>query len=898
MLKGRILCIALLGSSVLFAQKIPEKGVPWIDNYVPEQYNKHGKIWDIRSAPNGIVYLAGDEGLLEYDGINWNSFRGSKGYTRSLFLSNDSLLYSGSDLDFGVWKRNELQEFEYTSLYPFNDDANEENEEFWDVFQIEDKVLFVSFNNVYVYKNEQLTKIPAPSRFSGSFKNGDALYLVDEQNGLYELAGVRLKHIFDYPENTSFQINGVYENRDGLIIVTTNKGLYNYRGGTLSPWNVEVSSYLKTDQVFCSTLIDDTFLAFGTILNGVYITDLQGNIIQHFNKQKGLLNNTVLSIHSTANGMLWLGMDYGISAVHLYSSLSYFFDYQGEIGTAYCALLDKGTFYLGTNQGLYKTAWNQLDNNPRMRPFELVQGSEGQVWSLHKVNGDVLCGHDKGLYRVNGNFQRLHNEPGVWTMLPIGKGYLLTGNYNGLSLYRRSGNTYLYEKKLPLILGSCNQLLTDHEGFFWVKIPNFGVIRFSLNEEFIPENRKIFGAGSFEGNDIFLQKTRKGINLITNQFRYEFDPPSAEFIRKEPSQIPNQIRGLLSGIYEPIVIEPSHQFYPIHNGFALNNIKIGPEPGGDKAKVLVRRLEAFNNHDHQLFSADQSIPYTLNNLRFHFVVPHREDVVYQYQLEGYSDNWSEWSGNSSTDFLNLREGTYALNIKAQIDGAIVQTARFPFRISPPWFRSRLAIIAYMVLAILVYYTLREIHNYRMRKQRKAMMEREQDSLRKQSERYKQEVLIQQQEQLENEKKLLNQQITHKTIELAKQARENQNKNWLLHNLKEKIEEAQNDSSVSRVQLTEMKRLVDLYLESDDNTFEIQIDELHQEFFKKLREQYTDLSLYDLRLCAYLKIGLNSKEISEILHVLPSSINVSRSRLRKKLKLDQDEDLYVFLNSMH
>jgi DNA-binding CsgD family transcriptional regulator len=51
------------------------------------------------------------------------------------------------------------------------------------------------------------------------------------------------------------------------------------------------------------------------------------------------------------------------------------------------------------------------------------------------------------------------------------------------------------------------------------------------------------------------------------------------------------------------------------------------------------------------------------------------------------------------------------------------------------------------------------------------------------------------------------------------------------------------------------------------------------------------------MCAYLKIGLNSKEIADIFQVLPSSINVSRYRLRKKLNLSQEEDLYEFLNSL-
>ena len=76
-----------------------------------------------------------------------------------------------------------------------------------------------------------------------------------------------------------------------------------------------------------------------------------------------------------------------------------------------------------------------------------------------------------------------------------------------------------------------------------------------------------------------------------------------------------------------------------------------------------------------------------------------------------------------------------------------------------------------------------------------------------------------------------------------------------------------------------------------------MDELHQDFFKKLKEKFPGLSIYDLRLCAYLKIGLNSREIADLLNVQPSSAYISRSRLRKKLHLNNDEDLYQVLNKL-
>ena len=888
----------MIGFSALYAQKIPEKGVPWIDNYTIDQFNSHGKIWEISSAGNGIVYMAGDAGLLEFDGITWNRFKGSKGYTRSLLLAGDSLIYTGSDLDFGIWKKNKYQQFEYTSLYPFRKDPNEENEEFWHVYRVRDNILFISFNNIYIYKNKQLTRIAAPTRFSGCFQDHEKIYLADEKNGVYVFNGLSLKLLFAYPGNLPMQIAGVYEKSGRLTIVTKNRGLFLYDSGDLKPLSNGVSRYLQKDQVFCSTLINNSYYAFGTILNGLYITDLDGNIVQHINKQKGLPNNTVLSMHCAADGWLWLGMDYGISAIHLFNDITYFFDYKGEFGTAYAALLKDGIFYLGTNQGLYKAEWRHLNNNADTKPFTLISGSEGQVWALKDIDGTIYCGHDKGLFAVNGNScRRIHDEPGVWTFLPYNDDYLLTGNYNGVSVFKKAGNGVVFLKKLDLILGSCNQLIREGNNVLWVNIPNFGLIRFALNNDLFPENRQIFPSSQFAGNALNLLTDDKGIALLTDERRYRFDPQKKRFDLQGENALPGRVTGLLDGIYRPVRIDTNYRFYPIYNGFALGNTSIASQPNHQGCTLLIRKVEAFNNQARQLIAPNASVPYPLNNLSFQFVVPHKNGVAYQYQLQNYSEEWSKWTTGHVLDFLHLEEGDYTLKLRAGMDGAVVCSTEVSFSISPPWYRSGLAYLAYVLLAFLVYFLIREWQNFRLREQKRKLLIKEQNSLQEQAERFKQEALIDKQQQLEHEKSLLKQQVKQKNIELVKQARENRNKNRILHILKEKINEVQRDPAAGKMRWAEIKRLLDMYLETDDKTFEIQIDELHQEMFKKLRAQFPDLSLYDLRLCAYLKIGLNSKEISEMLKVLPSSINVSRSRLRKKLNLQHDEDLYGFLNQI-
>lgn len=158
------------------------------------------------------------------------------------------------------------------------------------------------------------------------------------------------------------------------------------------------------------------------------------------------------------------------------------------------------------------------------------------------------------------------------------------------------------------------------------------------------------------------------------------------------------------------------------------------------------------------------------------------------------------------------------------------------------------------------------------------------------------MFLEKQKQLENEKNNLKEEIKNKTIELATKAKEDEDKNRLLSTINEKILEIENNPNISKIRLGEIRRTLKTYLETDDHTFEIQMDELHQEFFKAMRKKFPNLSIYDLRLCAYLKIGLNSKEMADIFQVLPSSINVSRSRLRKKLGLKPEDDLFDFLNN--
>ncbi len=888
--------IAAMAALGAYAQKLPDKGMPLLENHMPAAYHNKGKVWDIQSAGNGITYMAADQGLLEYDGTSWNAFRGSAGNTRSLLIRNDSVIYTGSDLDFGVWKRNKHLAFEYTSLYPFQQELAALNEEFWDIHQVDDYILFVSAQNIYIYSNDQFTKISAPSGFVGSYSVNDTIYFSDELSGLYVLENLSLKQVFPYPEGTRLHISGLYRSGQDLVVVSRDSGLYSYSGGRLSPLNNPLNQLLKNARVFSFGTIGNTHLAFGTVMRGLYITDRQGNIIHQVNKNKGLLNNTVLSLHYCSFGRLWIGMDFGVSALNLRDRHTYFYDYRGDFGTAYTALIHEDVFYLGTNQGLYQSYWDDLNNASDFHQFQLVRGTEGQVWALQKIDDSVFMGHDQGLFQLEGAaVEQLDMREGVWTVIPY-RDYLLTGNYNGISIFRKENNQWNFIRKMELILGSCNQLVAENDSVLWVNIPNFGIIRAVLDEDLYPAERTIFTENQFEGRNLFLTREEEGMQVLTDRFQYRYNTANEGFERVSESTLPATVENILPGVYRPVPLDSAYGFFPVYNGFALNFHQDTHELGVDNLVLVLRGMEAFNHHHREPFFPGARIPYRLNSLRVDFLVPNQDHVAYQFAINGSAD-WSVWSPDPSLLLSGLRNGKYQVFIRAKVNDAVSEPLVLSFRINAPWYRSWYAYGVYLLLLVLSALLAYRWQKAILKKQKKAMLIREQRSLREQAEKHRHHILEIQQKQLQSEYDLLKQQMKNKTIELANKARDNEEKNRLLLILKEKCMKAEKLSTNTRAKWGDMQKLIDKQLSSEDKTFEIQMDELHQELFKKLRKRHADLSANDLRLCAYIKIGLNSKEIADLLNIQPSSTYISRSRLRKKLSLKPEEDLYEYLNSI-
>jgi len=87
---------------------------------------------------------------------------------------------------------------------------------------------------------------------------------------------------------------------------------------------------------------------------------------------------------------------------------------------------------------------------------------------------------------------------------------------------------------------------------------------------------------------------------------------------------------------------------------------------------------------------------------------------------------------------------------------------------------------------------------------------------------------------------------------------------------------------------------DLDNEKQWQVFETHFENVHEEFLKRLKDKFPELSPRELKLCAYLKLNISSKEISTLMNISTRGVEISRYRLRKKLNLDRNSNLTDFI----
>ena len=280
--------------------------------------------------------------------------------------------------------------------------------------------------------------------------------------------------------------------------------------------------------------------------------------------------------------------------------------------------------------------------------------------------------------------------------------------------------------------------------------------------------------------------------------------------------------------------------------------------------------------------------YDQNNVAISYTVPEYNKYInaeYQYLLEGVQDKWSEWSSKTVTNFKNLSPGDYVFKVRAKIANSIPEnTAIYSFTILKPWYATNVALFIYLILFLVVaFYINKAYKNYYFNQEQKLIDENNLLLEIKELETDQQLMKIRN-EQLSLDVDTKNRELAVSTMSLIK-------KNDLLALIKEDLKKTSEESNKS-VSIKSVISTINRNITEDNswNVFKEAFDNADKDFLKKVKNAHASLTPNDLRLCAYLRLNLSSKEIAPLLNISVRSVEIKRYRLRKKMDLSNEKGL--------
>jgi DNA-binding CsgD family transcriptional regulator/Tfp pilus assembly protein PilO len=278
------------------------------------------------------------------------------------------------------------------------------------------------------------------------------------------------------------------------------------------------------------------------------------------------------------------------------------------------------------------------------------------------------------------------------------------------------------------------------------------------------------------------------------------------------------------------------------------------------------------------------------------------EVSFQLKLDGFDKEWTAWSPRNSKEYTNLPAGEYTFQLKAKtVQGRVTPVLNYKFIIIPPWYQTVYArIICFLVFILLLWLGYRFFLKS-MEKSRLKEKETQKDLYRQREQKMKEEALMTEKEivSLRNEK--LNLDLIHKQKELANSTMQIIQKNEFLQKLNNELIEirrALTDEQLKNDLNATLKRIgKEIDNEKQWQVFNTHVEQVYEDLFKKLKTNYPDLTPRELSLCAYLRMNISSKEIATLMNISARGVEISRYRIRKKLRLDREANLTEFMMNL-
>ena len=702
--------------------------------------------------------------------------------------------------------------------------------------------------------------------------------------------------------------------------------------GDVSKVSSSLDSIQNNFSIFSAIQLSDLSFAIGTVGQGLFLLDSDLKTYKIINKSKGLANNTILSLYEDSNSNIWLGLDNGITVINNNSPFSVYNDNNGVLGTVYATKLYNDILYIGTNQGLFYKKYNSNDS------FKFIENTNGQVWSLIEIDGTLFCGHNNGTYIVkDANVIKIRDTSGSWTFRKLSNDSsdILEGSYYGLKVLSKQNNSWVVKNNVSGFDISSRFFEISNNGKIIVSHGYNGVYKLSVSSDFKNIIDYELDSIAVKGGNTSLSKFDNNIyynyekgmlkyNSLTNNFskdtllsnlssknllygiiRNDFDGKlwlfsenNIHYVYRDLVTGKKKVSSIVSSleqrrtVFENISkIDKSKYLLGTNNGYIsldLDNYKLSPP------EININKIEAFKlSQDPVAVSKNEfvQLEYNSNNLRFYANVSNYQKfqpITFEYFLDGYISKWVSISEVPFIEFNNLKPGDYEFKIRAKIGNLYSSNSdSFLFTVERPWYFSNFMIANYFLVFLIIFFLFNKSYEKYYRDKEQKIIRINQNKLELVEVERKQALMAVENNKLQNDIESKNRELAISTMSMIK-------KNQFLSKIKSDLKKSESGDKIFSV-----IKMIDRNLNNKDDWkfFEEAFNNADKDFLKKVKSSHPSLTNNDLRLCAYLRLNLSSKDIAPLLNISLSSVEIKRYRLRKKMQLTHNEGLTDHLLSL-
>jgi DNA-binding CsgD family transcriptional regulator len=451
------------------------------------------------------------------------------------------------------------------------------------------------------------------------------------------------------------------------------------------------------------------------------------------------------------------------------------------------------------------------------------------------------------------------------------KGKIIAATEKGIYEYNANKNIFTFSPfYAPIFANAKIEYLTeDDKGNIWfISNQRVGVIDFSKRSHSVPYTVIYFpelAGQTVKGSEYIYPHDQENIFIGSNNGVFHLN--YRQYVSSE-----NKLNVLLTSV-KAIAEKDSLIF----GGYFVKGNQIVPAQS-------TKQVVSLSNHWNSFHFEYTSTLYA-----------QKSNEEFTYKLTGFDQDWSKWSVKTEKDYTNLPHGKYTFSVKARNNlGAASAPVNYTFIVEPAWYQTIWAYLIYFALfAYLVFLGIK--YQQKRFDQHRQQHEEEQKRLSYlhilELDRNDKEIMTLKNDKLEAE-------LSYKNKELATLTMQMVDRGKLLLNIKDELMILIKKLNIpdASYQFRSVFKLMSDTEKSDDDwdNFSMYFDQVHNNFLTTMKAKFPGLSSTDLKLCAYLRLNLSSKEIAQLLNISLKGVEISRYRVRKKLQLSTETNLYDFL----